>query len=336
MAHDSDKIAFKKNPKYPWSGRLTLRTSGDPLRANLSTLNTIDFIGEVGVIGTYRIHEVGATRFSGQVEFLYGECECPILEDPEHDCVRNDRQKLIDTERTGALLEWVRGQVEDLAEKMEKKNSQDRKAQDLKNTSALNEILNRWKDRFMSQVWTEMFAGQGPAGSSGGDGGVGGDRGDGKDTGGKSKGGEGQDGGSEKKSRPRFPQVLVSGQDHDPLENTRSAVPFTCDPRHPAVYQRTKDVAAGIYWINTSRPLAERVISEYTAESPRWREYLFQRYVEIISKEAIYQLGKTSTALSADDVIRQLDDVTTRVHDQATKDLNSFLFEETLQAGAKK
>jgi hypothetical protein len=76
-----------------------------------------------------------------------------------------------------------------------------------------------------------------------------------------------------------------------------------------------------------------KVISEYTADSPRWRDYLFQRYVEIISKEAIYQLGKTNTALSADEVIRQLDDVTTRVHDQAAKDLNSFLFEETLQAG---
>ena len=98
------------------------------------------------------------------------------------------------------------------------------------------------------------------------------------------------------------------------------------------VYQRTKDVPVGIYWINTSRPLAEKVISEYNADSPRWREYLFQRYVEIISKEAVYELGKTSTTLTADDVIRQLDDVTTRVHDQAAKDLNSFLFQETLNA----
>ena len=312
--------------------RLVLKTSKEPLRTNLATLNTIDFIGEVGVIGTYRIHELGATRFSGQVEFLYGECECPILEDPEHDCVSNDRQKLHETERTEALLEWVREQVEALAEKMETKNKQERKAQDLKNTSSLNEILNRWKDRFMNQVWTEMFAGQGPAGSSGGDKGFGSGKGDGENTGGKPKGNEGQEGGSEKTRKPRFPQVLISGQDHDPLDPL-STIPFSCDPRHPAVYQRTKDVAGGIYWINTSRLLAEKVISAYTADSPRWREYLFQRYVEIISKEAIYQLGKTNTALSADDVIRQLDDVTTRVHDQAAKDLNSFLFEEALQAG---
>jgi hypothetical protein len=332
LVHDGEKIPFN-NVKYPFPGRLVLKTSKDPLRANLASLNTIDFIGEVGVIGTYRIHELGATRFSGQVEFIYGECECPILEDPDHDCVRNDRQKLLENERTGALIEWVREQVEALAEKMETKNKQDRKAQDLKNTSALNEMLNRWKDRFMNQVWTEMFSGQGPAGGSGGDG-PSGKPGDGKKTGGKSKGGDGQEGGSEKMRKPRFPQVLVSGQDHDPLDPL-ATIPFSCDPRHPAVYQRTKDVASGIYWINTSRPLAEKVISEYTADSPRWREYLFQRYVDIISKEGIYQLGKMSTTLSADDVIRQIDDVTTRVHDQAAKDLNSFLFEETLQADKK-
>lgn len=333
LSQGGDKVSFK-NATCSWPGRLVLKTSKEPLRANFAALNTIDFIGEVGVIGTYRIHELGSTRFSGQVEFIYGECECPILEDPDHDCVRNDRQKLLENERSEALLEWVREKVEALAEKMETKNEQERKAQDLKNTSALNEMLNRWKDRFMGQVWLEMFAGQGPAGSSGGDNGTGGGKGDGKNTGGKSGGGDGQEGGSEKTRKPRFPQVLVSGQDHDPTDPL-ATTPFSCDPRHPAVYQRTKDVAAGIYWINTSRPLAEKVISEYTAESPRWREYLFQRYVEIISKEAIYQLGKTSTTLSCDDVIRQLDDVTTRVHDQAAKDLTSFLFEETLQAGAR-
>ena len=329
ISHEGETVAFT-SAKYDYPGRLVLKTSKEPLRGNLSTLNTIDFLGEVGVIGSYRVHELGATRFSGQVEFIYGECECPILEDPDHDSVRNGRQKLIENDRTNALLEWVREQVESLAERMETKNWQERKAQDLKNTSALNEILNRWKDRFMNQVWTEMFAGQGPAGASGTaktGGGVG--KGDQKNGGGKKT--EGQEGGSEKIRKPRFPRVLVSGQDHDPLDPL-ATVPFTCDPRHPAVYQRTKDVPTGIYWINTSRPLAEKVISEYTADSPRWREYLFQRYVEIIQKEAIYQLGKMSATLSTDDVIRQLDDVTTRVHDQAAKDLSSFLFQESLNA----
>ncbi len=307
-----------------------LKTSAEPLRGNLSTLNTIDFIGEIGVVGTYRIHELGATRFSSQVEFIYGECECPILEDPDYDSVRNDRQKLLENERSLALLDWVRRQVESFAERMETKNVQEKKKQDLKNTSQLNEILNKWKNRFMSQIWAEVFAGKGPAGSSGT--GAGGARGGGSGGGdGNDKAGGGQEGGSETKRKPRFPQVLISGQHSDPLDPL-SSEPFRCDPRQPAVYQRIKDVDAGLYWINTSRPLAEKILKDFTADSARWREYLFQRYVEIILKESIFQFGRTKPSFTSDDVVALMDDMTNRIHDQAAQDLSAFLFEEMFTA----
>jgi len=328
LRSEGRKVAFTTR-NYDWPGRLVLKTSNEPLRGHLATLNTIDFIGEVGVIASYRIHEVGATRFSGQSEFIYGECECPILEDPDNDCVRNDRQKLLETERSLALLDWVRDQFEQLAEKMEVKNIQEKKKRDLKNTSAFNEMLNRWKNRFMGQVWAEVFVGKGPAGSGGTEpgGGHGGKGGTGGDGGSGSGPGSGQEGGSETKRKPRFPLVLVSSQDHDPLDPLATE-PFHCDPRHPAIYRRRKDVEAGIYWINTSRSLADKIIKEYTSDSTRWREYLFQRYVDIIVKEAIYHLGKLETSLTPDDIDRCIDDVTTRIHDHAAKDLNAFLFEE--------
>ena len=60
----------------------------------------------------------------------------------------------------------------------------------------------------------------------------------------------------------------------------------------------------------------------------------FRGMSKLFRREAVYHLGKTNTTLSADDVIRQLDDVTTRVHDQAAKDLGSFLFQESLNAVA--
>ena len=142
----------------------------------------------------------------------------------------------------------------------------------------------------MAQVWAEMFAGKGPAGISGTEeGGGGGGSGDGGSRNGRTSA-AGKEGGSERKRKPRFPQVLISGQDNDPLDPL-ATVPFECDPRHPAVYQRPKDFEAGVYWINTSRPLAGKILTEYSADSPRWREYLFQRYVDIIVKEAIYQLS---------------------------------------------
>ena len=323
---DGKRVQFKGG-NYSWPGRLVLKTSAEPLRGNLSTLNTIDFIGEVGVVGSYRIHELGPTRFSGQVEFIYGECECPILEDPDYDCVRNDRQKLLENDRSLALLDWVRTQVESLAEKMETKNIQEKKKQDLKNTSQLNEILNKWKNRFMSQVWAQVFAGKGPAGTTGTEAGGGGGGG----GGGEGGGGGGQEGGSETKRKPRFPRVLISGQDCDPFD-TLSNEPLHVDPRQPPVYQRLKDVEAGIYWINTARPLAEKILDQYSADSARWREYLFQRYVEIILHEAIFQLGRAKPSITSDDVVFCMDDITKRVHDQAAQDLNAFLFEEIFTA----
>jgi len=322
-------VAFS-NQSFPWPGRLVLRTSKDPLRGSLSSLNTIDFIGEVGVIASYRAHELGATRYSGQSEFIYGECECPVLEDPENDCVRNDRQKLIENDRSLALLPWVRARIEDLAERMEIRNRQEKRKQDLKNTGALNELLNRWKNRFMNQIWVEVFAGRGPSGVSGLSPGAG--RRGGKSGGGGGGGRHGEEGGSEKQKKPRFPKVLISGQDTDPFDPLGTD-PFECDPRHPVVYQRTKDVDAGVYWINTSRSLAEKIIQQYSCDSSRWREYLFQRYVDIIAKEAVYQLGKMEPSLTPDDVNRCIDDITSKIHEQAAKDLDSFLFDEKFGLG---
>ena len=62
-------------------------------------------------------------------------------------------------------------------------------------------------------------------------------------------------------------------------------------------------------------------------DSIRWREYLFQRYIDIIVKEAIFMIGKTDIDLSSDIVMNEIDRVTSEVLDLAAVDLNSFLFE---------
>ena len=72
-------------------------------------------------------------------------------------------------------------------------------------------------------------------------------------------------------------------------------------------------------------------MEEYGAESARWREYMFQRYVDIIVKQAIHELGRREEQLNADQVDGLLDDVTSRVHDAAVEDLDQFLFEESLE-----
>jgi hypothetical protein len=61
-------------------------------------------------------------------------------------------------------------------------------------------------------------------------------------------------------------------------------------------------------------------------------DFQLRGYVDIILKEAIYQLAHIKPSITADDVIFCMDDITKRVHDQASQDLNSFLFEEVFGA----
>ncbi len=342
-----DQIIQFKNKKYP-DAHLVLYTSAQPFNriGELSALNSIDILGEVGCIGSYRLNELGYLRHAAQAEFLYGECFCPILEDPKDDCVRNDREKLVETDKTEALLSWIREQVDDLCEKMAQEERSERKQKDLQQSSAFNEMLNRWKNRFMGKVFSEILGGAKAGDSWGGLEGGGNDVNEpnkGEKSAGSNKndergGNEGDGGGgsgTETKRAPRFPRVLLSGYDTDPL-NTLTAESLSLDPGHPAVYQRFEDVKEGIYWINTSRPLAERIIEQYKVKSTRWREYLFQRYVDIIVKEAIYQKASKEPILTAEMVDSLIDTVIQKVHDGAAVDLESFLFEEAFGTGEAK
>jgi hypothetical protein len=335
LVQDGENISFTSE-KFPSSGSLVLKTSNEPLRgAARAPLNVIDFIGEVGVVASYPVSKLGTLRSSGMAEFIYGECKCPILEDPDSYCVRNDRQSLIEENgKTQAILEWVRNEVETFAHTMEEKAAAERRKHDLRNTSQFNRLLNTWKNRFLQKLFLEAASGRGPSGISGLNPSAGGGGGGGKQTSSSKtavRNKSGEQGGDQRKRNPRFPTVLISGQDPDPLAMD-SSTSFDCDPRHPAIYQRPQDVTAGVYWINTSRPLAEKILQRNSADSPRWREYVFQRYVDIILREAIYLLGKEEPTLTPDDISRKVDDVTTKIHDQAAQDLDRFLFDEKFSA----
>jgi len=341
ISHGDQKVVFR-NKKYP-KAHLTLYTSAQPFSriGERSSLNSIDIMGEVGCIGSYRLNELGYLKHAAQAEFVYGECYCPILEDEEDDCVRNDREKLVDTEKTQALLDWIRGKVDELCEEIAEKDRTDRKKTELRQSSAFNELLNRWKNKFMSKLFGEILGGQ-QAGDSWGGLGGGGEFGKSKGKGGKGDGAKGGDrgeggggSGTEPKRAPRFPRVLLSGFDTDPL-HPESTDPLMLDPGHPPVYQRFEDVSEGIYWINTARPLAQRTIEQYGVKSTRWREYLFQRYVDIIIKEAIYQKAKKEPTLTAEMVDSLIDEIIGKVHDAAAQDLESFLFEEAFGVSEEK
>jgi hypothetical protein len=314
---------------------LELQTSKDSLRT--TGINRLDVIGEIGAIASYDISSLGLTKHPAHGDFIFGEMYCPKLEDPAYKCVANDREKLIDNEKTRALLAWARDQIDDLAGELADADARERKHADLSQSSAFNELLNQWKNKFMPTLMASLFGGSGEGSGFGGTGdGVGGA---GQDDGAVGRGANTSDegfeggksggGGDEEKRGRRAPTVLLSGYDADPLD--LMAGPLELSPRQPGVYQRPKDVEQGIYWINTSRLLAQRILDELGPQTTRWRDYLFQRYVEIILKESIHELEKTEGELSADRLQGHIDSLYTQIYDQAYDDLQHFLFDEKLK-----
>lgn len=405
-------------------GKLVLKTSEEALgrSGKLSDLNRIDFIGEIGVVASYQIFELGVSNFP-QAAFIYGECECPILEDPKHDCVRNDREKLVENETSRVLRQWVAEKIDGLASEIGAREQKERSEQMKKLSSGYNEVLNRWKDKFMKKVFSEIFGGGTGIGTEEGGGSIKRKNLEVPENGlefsfkvaeipidqewpitlkaavpdpipfgavisiisdnpsiktednkitvksdvvklteegetvavinikaiGKRIGEEGKiiaragkytdeikikvvetKSGSGKK--PRYPKVLLSGQDPDPLDIAPEGT-VILSPRDPLVFQRPQDVKEGIYWINTSSPLADAILKNEKggAESTRWRDYLFQRYVDIFVKEALYEAQKKDPENFRADIIDNqiMGELIRKIHAAAVVDLEQFLLGET-------
>lgn len=363
------------NAKFE-AGNIVLKTSAESLgTGRLADLNRIEIIGELGVIASYKMHEL-PLHHPEFADFIYGECRCPILEDPEDDCVKNDRTKLQeDNPKTKALLTWICQEVDALSDMMGEEQAKQAQQQGDKLSSEYNKVLNEWKNKMLNKLLVEIVgnrgrgvgvgigeggrlgegslgaeevtggeeggAGGGDGDSEGGEGGEGG--GEGLGTGGTGEKGqtdsdqdvskgdkgagevkEGEGGGSEKTKGKKFTQVLLSGIDEDPV----SGEVLTLPPQQPAVYQRPQDIHHGIYWINTARPLAQAIIDKHTRESAQWRNYLFQRYVDIFVKEALYALEENEVDLNIPQIDAEISKTIQKVHDFASQDLEHFLFDE--------
>ena len=407
--------------KYP-AGNLILKTSEEAFGGSRAAdLNRIDIIGEVGVIASYQLFELGVTTFP-QAAFIYGECECPILEDPDMDAVKNDRSKLVENNpRANVLLTWLRERVDEYANEIAASEKKEQEAERREISVAYNDFLNKWKDRFMNKFLGDLFK----TGSEGGN--------TPDDEHSKRKkmlelpengfdfsfpeaeiyleeesvitlkavvptpvplgsvisvssssnhvecseskitirtdhvkttlGGDTvavinlivvgrklneqatlcavvgklkaemivkvvESSGKDKSKKPKTPQVLLSGIHTDPLGLASGGVVILTD-RDPLVYQRYQDVQEGIYWINTQSPLAKGILDRYGDDSVRWRDYLFQRYVDIFVKQMLHELQrKDSDSFRADRVDNELDELTRKVHTAAMNDLGKFFFED--------
>ncbi len=409
------------NEKYS-VGMLILKTSEEAFGkgSRAADLNRIDIIGEIGVIASYQVFELGVTTFP-QASFIYGECECPILEDPEMDAVKNDRSKLVENNpRANALLSWLRERVDEYAREIAAVERKEQEANRRQISVAYNDFLNKWKDKFMTKFLGEVLGGS--SGSDGGKDGTGNAKrilelpenglafsvphaeisqnqenkltlkasvpnpiplgsviklssssnqvvlaeernivrsesvkatplgetvavlniivvGKKIGTEAKIKATVGklstemtvkviEASESAKEKKPKTPQVLLSGIHQDPLNLAPDNLLILTD-RDPLVYQRYQDAQENIYWINTQSPLAKGILDRDGDDSIRWRDYLFQRYVDIFVKQMLHKLqNKDPESFRADHVDNELDILTRKIHTAAMNDLGSFFFEE--------
>ncbi len=423
LSDGEETVISMVNKKYSLPGRLIVKTSEEALArgSKLGDLNRVDIVGEIGVLASYQLLEIGISVFP-QASFLYGECECPILEDPEMDCVKNDRTKLVENHRSRALIEWIGSKIDEVAGEIVAKERSDQEVDQKKISAAFNDYLNKWKDRFMNKIIGDLAQSDGNNFGNGDD-----DKelkrkilevpegsfafsfpeaeiikGEEKkitlkasspepipigsiiilesnsekitvtdkelkirvDTirvtprgesvavlntyvGGDEVGAEGRltarvgkfkaemvlrvvdQKSSDKSKKPKTPRVLLSGVHPDPLGISPGGT-VTLTERNPVVYQRVQDVAEGIYWINTQSPLAKAILSKYADHSVRWRDYLFQRYVDIFVKQILHELQKRDPeGFKADAVDNALDTKIMQIHSAALSDLGKFFFDET-------
>ncbi len=165
------------NAKYP-PGKLVLRTSREPLArgGHLGELNRIDILGEIGVIGSYSLYEMGVTVFPAAA-FIYGEFgpanegDSSILEDEKNDCVSNDRSKLVVNDKTNALIEWIAKNVDDFAGEIAALEREKQKLDQKDITSKFNDVLNEWKNKHMNKIMSDLFGGGDGGGRGSEDGG---------------------------------------------------------------------------------------------------------------------------------------------------------------------
>lgn len=325
---ENSKKVMMSNKKYT-RGELVLKTSSVPFghSGKKVELNCIDIIGEIGVIASYSMQQIGWLRYYPQAQYIYGECKCPILEDSEYDCVQNDREKLVTNEKTDALLLWISKRIDEVGGSIHKKEAEKEEEKNVKVTDEFNQILNKWKNQFMSKLFADVLGGSGNGDSTGGQGDEGSNAGKNNDS--KSKGGSSSNSGggkgNETKKGPRMPLVLLSGQE-DP---EYPGEPVIFSERHFAVEQRQQDVSRGIYWINRDKPMAKKIIEKYSVDSPRWRSYLFQRYVDIFTKETIYRVAKKEGGvLTPEQIDQEIMRVASLVYDKASVDLEAFLLDD--------
>jgi hypothetical protein len=315
----------------PEAGELRIQKAAVPLTGRLRERNTLSVLDEHGnPIALYSVAELPLAGHSPLLPFMHGELQLgfPGLDD----LIQNDREKLVSSETTKELLQWVADQVWDRVKGIEDSIHQAAKKTNLEIASILNDHLNEHARRFLEELQTQIaidVIDDPEGGGSGSHGGGGSGRGGGG-TGGPGGGGPREiPGDTEHVKRPRFPQVLLSGHDINPA-TAASASPTTkfLTDRHPPLDQDDEDRLWNIWWINTEHVFAKEAIEYGGPQGLAFKNHQLHMFRDVVQREALRLRQRRDAELSLDRVENELAEITNRFLAELPRDLVASILTE--------
>ena len=138
-------------------GRLILWTSDRNMRYSLKFLHNMIYESQSGYIGYTPMVELGVQ--STYINRIYGKCQLVSLESAK----LNTRDQLANSPLTRAVKEFIYSKVTELAHEFELRDKRSYNQREKSELSRLNEILDEWKNKFLSEY---LGAGVGPNGGT--------------------------------------------------------------------------------------------------------------------------------------------------------------------------
>ena len=153
----TEEIVSTTNEGTSANGRLILRTSDRSMRFSRKFLHNMIYESESGYIGYTSMIELGVQ--STYINRIYGECQLVSLESAK----LNTRDQLANSPLTRAVKEFIHSRVTELAREFELRDRRYYNQREKSELSRLNEILDEWKNKFLSE---HIGAGVGPNGGN--------------------------------------------------------------------------------------------------------------------------------------------------------------------------
>lgn len=296
----------------PTAGVLRLDKAGVPLTGRLSSRNAVSVLDRhSNPIASYPVKDLPLPGYSPIGSFMHGELE---LQFPGFEnLVENDREKLVNSATTRAILDWLGEQVWARVAGIDKAERDESRAAQLQLATIINESLNTHAKRFLEALQPQIYVDVIEDPEGGGPGPLGGD---GTGSGGQGTGGEGEGGKrevpgtSEAVRRPRFPQVLLSGIDADPA--TGGAATKHLTDRHPPLEQDDTDRRHNVWWINTQHPFAQEAFKRGGAQGSAFKSYQLHMFRDVVQREGLRFRQRREAELSLDRVENELTEISNR------------------------